>query len=393
MANSYRSYSLKTPRFRISPAYPVSIFEPAVFSAFDSYAINGHGFDFDGDAHIKAIGEYLERYAAFRTISHTHTGRIGDTGLSGSEQEALSQALEETCPYESLRVEISNHIFKLVEVRRLATGERCLFPAVFLSLHSFNGCRDTDFLPIRDTSGSAIHPDRDTAFRSALLEFVERQCTTAMWVSRRCNAIGPMAERFTSHKKASVTCRQMARRGDLIVYDISFLTGVSVFFGVFRSRAGGDIVNFACGCAAEFSENNALLKAFTEVWQTSLLLPQMQFFGTHEYGSDKLKEDFKAANRPGFDLDVMVRPLHLGCEYLRCEREAALAANLLEISSNIYIYEKDIVVSGIRFRFCRIVSPDFFVHMSPGEGNNNDNKWINRFCRPEDRRIEPLPFS
>jgi ribosomal protein S12 methylthiotransferase accessory factor YcaO len=185
----------------------------------------------------------------------------------------------------------------------------------------------------------------------------------------------------------------MARRGNLTVYDISFLKGASVLFGEYRSRTDGDLVNFACGCAADFSEDSALLKAFTEVWQTSLLLPQMAFFGTQEYGSDKLKEDFKAANRPDFELGVKVRPIHVGYESDGREGEEALAASLLEVSSNIYIYEKDIVVSGVRMWFCRIVSPDFFVHMSPGEGNNNENRWIGPFCAPSDRRIEPLPFS
>ncbi|EHS51977.1 hypothetical protein PDO_4943, partial [Rhizobium sp. PDO1-076] len=74
MSNSFRNFDLKTPRFRLSAGYPASIYEPSVFSAVDHHAVNGHGFGFDGDPHIKAIGEYLERYTAFRTIQPTDAG-------------------------------------------------------------------------------------------------------------------------------------------------------------------------------------------------------------------------------------------------------------------------------------------------------------------------------
>jgi ribosomal protein S12 methylthiotransferase accessory factor YcaO len=300
MSDSYRSYTLRTPSYHVAAALPVSIYEPAVYSAVDSYAINGHGFGFDSETHIKAIGEYLERHVVFRAIQSTATGRICEMGLSEAEQSALVKAIQQTCEREDLKGEIVNHVFKLVDVRRLETGERCSYPAVLVSLHGFSGCLDADFLPVRDTSGNAIHPDPATAFRSALLEFVERQCTTAMWVSRRCNAIFPLGPSLVSHKKAAVICHQMASRGTLMGYDISFLDGASVIFGVYRSSVEGDQVNFACGCAADFTEQSATLKAFTEVWQTSLLLPQMAFFGVRDYGSNKLKEDFWAANKPEF---------------------------------------------------------------------------------------------
>ncbi|UDF30739.1 UNVERIFIED_ORG: YcaO-like family protein [Roseateles sp. XES5] len=393
MSNNYRGYEARTPRFRVSAAYPVSIYEPAVFSAADPHAISGHGFGFDDDVHVKAIGEYLERYTAFRTIRPTHAGRFDEMNLSCTEQEALRAALCQTCQGGISRADMEGHSFRLVDVRRLGSGAPCLYPAVFLSLHSFDGRRDADILPVRDTSGSAIHPDRVTAYRSALLEFVERQCTTAMWVSRRCNDIAPLNESLIRHGKASVVCRQMMRNGTLTLYDISFLKGASVFFAEYRSRRAGDLVNFSCGCAADVSKDTAQLKALTEVWQTSLLLPQMEFFQMRDYGSDKLKEDFRAANRPDFELDVHVDPLRIGLDDADEAAIETLQDSLLSVSRNIYVYEKSVTVSGAKMWFCRIVSPDFFIHMSPGESNNNENRWIDIFCGAAARRLEPLPFS
>lgn len=393
MTANYRKYGLRTPRFRVSAAYPVSIYEPAVFSAVDCHAINGHGFGFESDVHLKAIGEYVERYAIFRTIRPTTTGRIDEMNLSSAEQVALYQALCQTCDDGVTEEEIKNHNYKLVDVRRMGSGVLCLYPAVFLSLHTFDGARDADILPVRDTSGSAIHPDRATAYRSALLEFVERQCTTAMWVSRRCNEIIQQDGRCVGHEKAGVVCRQMAHNGALTLYDISFLTGASVLFAEYRSQRAGELVNFACGCAADVSNEAARLKALTEVWQTSLLLPQMEFFDENDYGSNKLKRDFKAANRPGFELGVHVAPLKVGHDSESDSAIEILQRSILSVSNNVYVYEKTVGVSGTRMWFCRVFSPDFFIHMSPGEVNNNDNRWIDLFCQSAARRLEPLPFS
>lgn len=393
MSNVYRSYDLRMPRFRVSAAYPVSIYEPAVFSAVDPHVINGHGFGFDGDVHVKAIGEYLERHTAFRTVRPTHKGRVDQMNLSRLEQEALCKALLQTCGSNMRKEEIRDHSFNLVEVRRIDSGTHCYYPAVFLSLHSFDGCRDADILPVRDTSGSAIHPERATAYRSALLEFVERQCATAMWVSRRCNEIIPLNENPVSHAKAGVVCGQMAQSGALTLYDISFLKGASVLFAEYRSRRAGELVNFACGCAADFSSEAAKLKALTEVWQTSLLLTQMAFFEVKDYGSEKLKDDFRAANRPDFELGVHVTPLQIGHETEDETTIDTLLKSILSVSRNIYVYEKAINVSGTKMWFSRIISPDFFVHMSPGESNNNENCWVDLFCAPTSKRLEPLPFA
>ena len=128
MSDSYRSYTLRTPSYHVAAALPVSIYEPAVYSAVDSYAINGHGFGFDSETHIKAIGEYLERYVVFRAIQSTATGRISEMGLSEAEQSALVKAIQQTCERDDLKGEIVTHVFKLVDVRRLETGDVAPIP-------------------------------------------------------------------------------------------------------------------------------------------------------------------------------------------------------------------------------------------------------------------------
>jgi hypothetical protein len=73
--------------------------------------------------------------------------------------------------------------------------------------------------------------------------------------------------------------------------------------------------------------------------------------------------------------------------------DTILKENILSVSSNIYVYSRAINLPGTQLHFCRIVSPDFFIHMNPGDHNNNDNKWISLFCTDEMKRLEPMPFS
>lgn len=390
MSHVYRSFSSHSPQYRLTPTLPPCIFEPAVYSADDANALNGHGFGFGADVAIKAMGEYFERYAAFRAITPQGRGKISDMRLTGDEERTLTQALQQTC-YDEVRDELQSAEFQLVEVHRLSGAGKVNFPAVLFSLHSFDNYIDARFVPVRDSSGSAIHREKNVAFRSALLEFVERQCTTAMWVSRRCNAVEvPLAK--LQDVKARTIYHQMATLGRLRLLDISFLGGASVKFCEYHSENSDEVVNFSCGCAANFEEKTATMKSFTEAWQTSILLPQMAFFGANEYGSTSLKDNFKAANYPEFDLGVGVKPINIGKENSETGVNY-LVDSILSVSENVYVYFRELNIPGTKLHFCRIVSPDFFIHMSPDKHNNNNNCWIDRFCEKSDRRLVPMPFS
>lgn len=392
LTRRHRSLALKTPRFQLSANYPVSIYEPSVFSAVDAHPINGHGFGFDHTGPIKAIGEYLERYVAFRNCRHTHSGTLDDTGLSTLEQQAFLCAARQTCRDPILLNDISEHKLNLVEVKRLSNSTGCLYPVSLVSLHSDSDRLESQLMPTRDSSGNSIHSCRQTALDGALLEFVERQCVTAMWMSRRCNEIDHLNEKyFHENKKSQVVLEQMLKKGTLKIYDISFLKGSSVIFTEYKSKDSDALVYFACGSSANFKRQQALVKAFIETWQTSILLTQMRFFKNRDYGSDTLKTNTQDANNPDFELGVYKQPLYIGNQ--NESNRQTLISSLLEVSQNIYVYEKLVWISGIELWFTRVFSPDFFIHMNPGEGNNNNNKWIDNFCDDASKRLAPLPFS
>lgn len=392
LTRRHRSYGIKTPRFQLSANCPVAIHEPSVFSAVDPHAVNGHGFSFDDSAPIKAVGEYLERYVAFRACTPTHSARLAEMGISILEQQAFLEAASQTCPDPRMLEGVSERHFNLVEVKRLADSSRCLYPVSLVSLHSDSDQLESQLIPIRDSSGNSIHTCRKAAFNGAILEFIERQCATAMWVSRRCNQTEVLSpQHFGTNKKAHLVLAQMQKIGSIQVHDISFLKGCSVKFIEFKSHDPYSLVHFACGSSASFDSKQALLKAFIETWQTSVLLTQMPFFENKDYGSDALKKNAQDANNPNFSLGLSANPITLG-DSRECNIKK-LEPHLLAISENIYVYEKSVWVSGTQLWFTRIFSPDFFIHMNPGKGNNNNNKWISNFCDDASKRLLPLPFS
>src|SRR6478735_6414526 len=123
MHHSYRSFASSTPRYRLTPAYPACICEPTVFSADDTNDLNGHGFGFGPGVAVKAMGEYFERYTAFRAVTSTQSGAIADMRLNVDEQAALAFALQQTC-HDHVRDDVHGANFRLVDVSRLGASTK-----------------------------------------------------------------------------------------------------------------------------------------------------------------------------------------------------------------------------------------------------------------------------
>ncbi len=114
-----------------------------------------------------------------------------------------------------------------------------------------------------------------------------------MWASGRCQALSVLEPGDVEDQRIKVLLQRLSTRGTLSCYNISFLKGAHVLFVVYRARSESDFVQFACGACTALTWQSALAKALTEVWQTSILLPQMEFFDTTEYGGTELKEAFR----------------------------------------------------------------------------------------------------
>jgi ribosomal protein S12 methylthiotransferase accessory factor YcaO len=386
---SFRPFHTPYTFTRGRTAYPVLTAEPAAFSIYDPQKLAGYGFGFDYTTHLKARGEYLERFIAFRGIRYTHTSTINAMNLSPEARVALLSVLAETCSDRDLLESVAAYPFRTIHVRNLITQEEAELPWVFFSLHSSGDCQDFSYVPLRDTSGSAFHPHENEALESAVMEFIERQNLTAMWASRRCLGHEILHPDSLDNGSIRALAQLLCRKGLLHIYDISFIAGVETIFITYKAKDHDDYVQFSCGSSTALTRQLALKKALIETWQTGLLLLQMSVLKEKEYGGDQLKEQFKKANSASFDLGLEVIPEDhpIG----PASYEHALQS-LTQVSPHIFFYTQPYDSGRETGFYCKIFSPDFFVHMNPGKGNNNSNKWLKKIAHGRTLRLEVMPF-
>ncbi|RZS69836.1 YcaO-like family protein [Phyllobacterium myrsinacearum] len=330
----------------------------------------------------------MERFIAYRSIGSSGCATINELNVSLDTKNALNAAITEACGDEHIGKLVSRHRFDTVEVLDLSSGETVRLPRILFSLHT---AEDQQFVPTRDTSGSALHASKETAFQNAVLEFVERQSLAAMWASRRCQALSVLEPDDIAEPRIKILLQRLNVRGILRCYNISFLKGAHVLFVVYKARSEYDFVQFACGASAAFSWQAALAKALTEVWQTSVLLQQMNFFDFTEYGGSELKEGFQKANRSDYDLDLELAPL-FGVN-VKDGSLVELRESLFSVSSSIFAFLQSHYMGLNKLTFCKLFSPDFFIHMNPGAGNNNRNRWLQTIAKDRPLRLTSMPFS
>lgn len=384
----FRSVITPVPNFVVEASSSPLISEPSVFGASDDSRIQGHGFGYGPDIHLKAFGEYMERFVAFRNIASNGGATIDELNISRETKYALKAAITEACGAGQLGTSLAAHRFETVAVLDMRTGQNVRLPRILFTLHATT---DQQFIPTRDTSGSALHSNKEMAFQNAVLEFVERQSLAAMWASGRCQALSVLEPGDVEDPMIKVLLQRLTTRGTLNCYNISFLKGAHVLFVVYSARSESDFVQFACGACAALTRQSALAKALTEVWQTSILLPQMEFFDTTEYGGTELKEAFQKANRRDFELDLEVAPLSSVNDEDGSLDE--LKKSLFEITPSLFAFSQSHYVGLNRLTFCKIFSPDFFIHMNPGPGNNNQNRWLAKIAGGRPLRLTAMPFS
>jgi ribosomal protein S12 methylthiotransferase accessory factor YcaO len=177
---------MPVPNFVVEASSCPLISEPSVFGASDDSRVQGHGFGFGPDIHLKAFGEYMERFVAFRNIASNGGATIDELNISRETKYALKAAMIEACGAGQLGTSLAAHRFDTVAVLDMRTGQNVRLPRILFTLHATT---DQQFIPTRDTSGSALHPNKEMAFQNAVLEFVERQSLAAMWASGRCQAL------------------------------------------------------------------------------------------------------------------------------------------------------------------------------------------------------------
>lgn len=337
--------------------------------------VQGSGVGTPRHAAISGAGELLERRCLFASIAPTARGRLEeltDRSMAASLRQALRQLSEQGAE----RTE--SHPFQLTCGHRL--GEAFtpqLYPTALLSLTSTGLEADRPFVPFVDSSGSCLHRTRELALEGAIDEFIERQLLLAVWFGVHAIEIGLCTRdvRATGGRAADLDLlARLSANGTLRLFTVPSSFGRHHALAVYEGRERG--IHFSVGSACSGSPLVALRKALMELWH-GVVYQAAHVDRLPPWELDVLKVGFLASNRPG--TAARFPPWRqaggeMSARDFLGQPPVALTAtlNLLrDWSSNVFAYQR----REAGRHFCRVASPDFYVHFNPGVALNFDNRF------------------
>jgi hypothetical protein len=365
---------------------------PSIFNiSGDSVVGNGSGYG--TDAFDSALGEYIERFHFYNEVTIDITAP-----LTHLNPPALSKKLFELIQQiQQTDVAAEQHAFDLTEVRNIFTREPAYLPTAMISLAAMDS-QDRKFIPFIDSCGQAVHVTKAQAQTAAFKEFLERQALVGAWLSGKArHAIDLQPHPFLG--KANQILSILQQHGALYAFDLGHhLPAYSVIIFYF-AHDKKDIVQYSVGLAADFQAEDALARALNELWQSYIFMylnadNREHLDQRYQYLNDLL--DFNHSDtqavipflqQPGESINVI--------EYLTAKKysEADCFQTIGEFFPYIYTYESSNYYMGKEFNFCKILSPDFFLHMGICMPLNLKNAYAKVVSLPPNLSPEnPIPF-
>lgn len=223
---------------------------------------------YDRQTVVRSVGEALERQMSFSrmppTCFHNRLDEL-EEGIS-FWFKSLFQAAAQS--------DLLDHRFSCVEATRLRDGKKIIIPAVPLTLAPHP---DERFMPNRDSSGCAIHPDPDKALETAVCELAERQGLTLFWYFGHLNQATELR-----HEDIDVTnCAETMRilqwynsnpSARVFLLDVSIIAPYRSVIAIYVNTKGP--VYFAAGGSASRDASEAARKALIELYQAYVLTYQ-----------------------------------------------------------------------------------------------------------------------
>ncbi|CAM2961912.1 YcaO-like family protein [Legionella worsleiensis] len=325
----------------------------------------------------KSYGEFLER-------NHFFTGvGVSSCAALSSLNPILAQKLHSLCTQLKFKntPPIEEHLFHLTQVTNLITEKPDLY---LYNLISLNGKKeDMPFVAFNDSCSCATHSSKEQSLLSSLNEFLERQALVGSWTSKRFRyLINPqLLQEITPYTGLAKT---LTEQGELYVLENGLnLPGYSIIIFYF-SKSAKDIVQYSVGAGAGFSLQSALNSAFEELWQCYTF----QYSSEHTVSlEDKAGSEyhlnFQQCNRldtkndiPFFN-EIVNRTFDIDSI---ADLQKHPTFNLAEVISGLsrisqYIYYYHHVEPCTQMHYTKVISPDFFSHMSVDKKLNYDNAY------------------
>lgn len=366
-------------------------------AAFEGEAIQGSGCGYGQSSLQGAMGEFVERRHFFTEVPTNVIGKIHEHN-NREDAEKLYSVINQI---KNTSDQPEDFNFQLVKVSNIFDQHEVLLPKRFVSLGKVT-LEDEKFIPLMDSSGIATHSSVEKSRRSSLNEFIERQALVGSWLG------GGQIYQYDASVLFQISdierlAKELVEKGDLSIFDIgSSLSGYTIAICFFSSDAR-DKVQYVIGVATAESLTEALRSALMELWQDYIYIYCYKIYSTPDSASDFLLYAGDTYHMSHFQDNTLEtkkripyfdRATKKSIDLSECRHFSSdeMLINLKSISSTIYEYRHADRYENLYYT--RILSPDFYLHMSidkPLNFVNSFSKKLGIDFLPEDRERIPFP--
>ena len=260
----------------------------------------------------------------------------------------------------------------IFHLQRYITSSHERQSIIFFNAISLRGVKqDVEKLNVTDSCGCATHTTQEAALHNALIEFLERQALLGSWLSNRYRyAINPEVLRDLSPYTSLV--ENILDNGELHIFEIGHdLPGYNIVMFYF-SHSATDAVQYSVGSKTSGSLADAITSAFAELYQCYTFLYSAVFKPTNLSGKagSGYHLAFTKYNTQATKLIIPYLQKNIEFEIKTLDEVRAfptfehveLLKGLQLISSEVYFYHY--YEAALKLHFIKVLSPDFFPHMS-----------------------------
>lgn len=388
-SNAMHASTQHATKFKLCTETFLSVPRSAVIDGIISY---GGSTGIGVSLPCKAYSEFFERNHLFTAVPLDCRQSLVDINSPAFREKLLS-----LCHYDDKKACL-NHVFSFTEVSRLFDESKQLY---FYNAISLNGDKaDAAFLNFCDSCACAAHPVKEQAIYHSLMEFLERQSLLGSWMSRRYQfAINPAVLKEVTPYQDLVN--QLLENGEIHIFaNGNELPGHTVIMFYF-SHAENDLVQYSVGSSSGLSLQEALISSLEELYQCYTFLYNMESSSTgleHKAGSG-YHVAFQQYNQqdtkkliPFLQSKADIRINHVNdFANQHCYTLEEILSKLKEISSDIYYYHY--YEKALNIHITKILSPDFFAHMSVKKTHNFNNAYARKLSiTKENAYLQKIPF-
>jgi len=341
----------------------------------------------------KSYGEFHERNHLFTRVRVDYEKKLNEIEPASYRDKLLALCQLKVQDKERCY----NHSFSITSVNHLVNHEPqdYFYNAISLNCNK----KDSPFINFSDSCACAAHPEKDKALYNSLMEFIERQALLGSWLSKSYKyTINPQLLLEVTPYQELV--EMFLDNGEIHIFQNGIdLPGHTVIMFYF-SHSQDDIVQYSIGSSSGLTLEEALHSSFEELYQCYSFLYNVESSdGLENKAGAGYHLAFQKCNHPGIRETIpfmqQIRPYEVNTlselqtvkKYSYDEVLAALSA----MSQDIYYYHAHDKSLGLHYT--KILSPDFFVHMSLNNCLNIKNKYAqNLKITPENAFLGKIPF-